>query len=363
MPGSLSCSAPLLPPACSRLRRRPSERLALAPAGVRRRRAGERVRWVPSSAGFEAAHSHTQLQARRPAVCLVSAAHSTAHQPWPVAHTCCRGFTDGAAPCSASRTPTDAWKCCKPGGGRRRQARQHGAAHTGCCRNNPGHGCLQATPTMPLTRTSCRRPAAAAACCCRPPQLPAAAAAAAPPRRLSCVGAAGAAADVLAALARLNAARHRACRLRPAAAMLLFAANPNSGGARLLLERWYDPRSGDCRAEGPCERRCGMRRSAVELGQRGRPVGAVRKCCDAAMSFPPACGPPGTAPPCRAEVAGAQTRKGSPARLQALLDHWQWTTCSSREYSSPGTAPLLERGPDYGGCRRSCQRAACCGSP
>lgn len=212
--------------------------------------------------------SRTQLQNGRPAVCLLSAAHATAHQPWPVAHTCCRGFTEGAAPCSASRTPTDAWKCCDTGGGERRQVRPHGAAQTGCSRNNPGQGCLQATPTMPLTRASCRRPAAAAACCCRPPKLPAAAAAA-PPRRLSCARAAGAAADVLAALARLNAARHRACRLRPAAAMLLFAANPNSGGSRLLLERKDDRWSGDCRARGPCERCCGMRRVGCRAGATG----------------------------------------------------------------------------------------------
>lgn len=213
--------------------------------------------------------SRTQLQNGRPAVCLLSAAHATAHQPWPVAHTCCRGFTEGAAPCSASRTPTDAWKCCDTGGGERRQVRPHGAAQTGCSRNNPGQGCLQATPTMPLTRASCRRPAAAAACCCRPPKLPAAAAAAAPHRRLSCARAAGAAADVLAALARLNAARHRACRLRPAAAMLLFAANPNSGGSRLLLERKDDRWSGDCRARGPCERCCGMRRVGCRAGATG----------------------------------------------------------------------------------------------
>lgn len=105
-----------------------------------------------------------------------------------------------------------------------------------------------------LTRASCRRPAAAAACCCTPPQLLAAAAAAAPPRRLSCARAAGAAADVLVALARLKAARHRACRLRAAAAMLLFAANPNGEGPRLRCKQSADRLSVGCRWGGLRER-------------------------------------------------------------------------------------------------------------
>lgn len=171
-----------------------------------------------------------------------------------------------------------------------------------------------------LTRASCRSPAAAAACCCRPPQLLAAAAAAAPPRRLSCARAAGAAADVLVALARLNAARHRACRLRPAAAMLPFAANPNFAGLCLLRMRPVDRPWDDAGREARANAAPKWGGSGGGLGRRERPVGALSSTALQESAGRSPC-PVGRCSPLTFQLSTRKNCSEQLHALQALTDH------------------------------------------